>query len=228
MTGYMSIAKHIRAIFNNISCPNISDALDRLGIRGQVNGILPLWPRCPKVAGPVMTMKLTTETGGSTVIGTLEAIAASNPGDILVIDFDGRLDLNSWGGIATYTAQYHGLAGCVIDGATRDIDEMHARGFPVFGRGIVVTSVRGRTAFAGYNIPVKLGEVIVNPGDFIFADDNGVVAVPQDRLQEVIELAQYLSKREIEICQDIAKGIPAIEAHEKRRYDEWTVSSDTP
>ena len=223
----VSIDTHISAIFNNVSCPNISDALDRLGIKGQVNGILPLWQGCPKIAGPAMTIKLIAGSGKSTAIGTLEAIEASSTGDILVIDFDGRMDLNSWGGIATYTAQYHGLAGCIVNGATRDVDEIHMRGFPVFARGIVVTSVRDRTALAGYNIPVKLGDVAVNPGDFAFADDNGVVVVPQNRLDEVIELAQSLNKREIDICQDIASGVPAIEAHEKRSYDEWTVRQDT-
>jgi regulator of RNase E activity RraA len=219
-----TMVQHIGAIFKNISCTNVSDALDRLKIQGQVDGILPLWSGCPKIAGSAMTIKLAAGTGKSTAIGTLEVIEASKAGDVLVIDFDGRVDLNSWGGIATYTAQYHGLVGCIINGATRDIDEIRMRGFPIFGRGIVVTSVRGRTSLAGYNMPVKLGEVVVNPRDFIFADENGVVVIPNKRLKEVIEIAQYINKKEMEICQDIARGVPAIEAHEKRSYDQWTVT----
>ena len=69
--------RQVLATFQELSTCNISDALDRLGIGGQVTGILPLWKGCPKIAGPAMTMKLSTEATYSTVIGTLEAIQAS-------------------------------------------------------------------------------------------------------------------------------------------------------
>ena len=112
VSGRRPVADHLSAVFKNISCCSLSDALDRLGLVGQVHGILPVWPGCPKCAGPAMTLKLSSEPGDSVATGTIDAIEACRPGDVLVLDFDGRVDLNSWGGITTYAAMYHGLAGC--------------------------------------------------------------------------------------------------------------------
>ncbi len=208
--------------FRDLATPNVSDALDRLGIKGQVNGILPLWHGCPKIVGPAKTIKLSTEGDYSTAIGTLEAIEAGNKGDILVIDNGGLTTVNSFGGIASFSARHLGFAGCIIDGATRDVDEMAQLEFPVYARGRVVTSVRGRTAFIGHSIPVMIGDVCVEPGDMIFADDNGVVIIPNTQVEEVAYLAQSISQREQEICKDIAQGISPAEAHQKRQYDDWT------
>ena len=179
----------VLAAFQDLSTCNISDALDRMGLVGQVTGVLPLWHGCPKIAGPAMTMKLSPEARYSTVMGTLEAIQESRAGEVLVIDNGGRADSNSFGGIATFSAKHYNMQGCVIDGATRDVDEMAALHFPVFGKGVVNTSVRGRIGFDGYGIPVKLGGVEVRPwrdgaGHFVRpttlrkrhgADQNGVV-----------------------------------------------------
>src|SRR5919198_4064268 len=107
-----------------LSTSNVSDALDRLQLRGAPHGILPLWPGCPKIVGRAMTMKLVPEGSASPVLGTLEAIVAAEPGDVLVIDQGGRMDVNSFGGVATFTAVKFGLVGAVIDGVTRDVDEM--------------------------------------------------------------------------------------------------------
>ena len=148
-------SRQVLAAFQNLSTCNLSDALDRLGMGGQVTGILPLWQGCPKIAGPAMTMKLSLEATYSTVIGTLEAVQASRSGDVLVIDNGGREGINSFGGIAAFSARHYAMQGCVIDGATRDVDGMAALHFPVYGKGVVNTSVRGRIGFEGYSIPVN-------------------------------------------------------------------------
>ena len=83
--------------FSDLATPNVSDALDRLGIKGQVNGILPLWNGCPKIVGPAKTIKLSTEGDYSTAIGTLAAIETGHKGDILVIDNQGLTAVNSFG-----------------------------------------------------------------------------------------------------------------------------------
>ena len=89
-----------------LSTPNVSDALDRLGVEGAPRGILPLWPGSQKLAGRALTMKLVPvdQATASPVLGTLEAILAGQPGDVLVIDQGGRVDVNSLGGVATFTA----------------------------------------------------------------------------------------------------------------------------
>jgi len=212
----------IVSAFKDLATPNVSDALDRLEIKGQVHGILPLWPGCPKIVGPAKTIMLAVEGEYSTAIGTLEAIESGKKGDILVIDNGGRTTINSFGGIASFSAQHLGFAGCVIDGVTRDVDEMLQLGFPVYARGKVVTSVRGRTAFVDHSLPVMLGDVRVKPGDIVFADDNGVVVIPRAKVEELARFAQSVNRREQEICKDIAQGTSPVEAHQKRQYDDWT------
>ena len=115
-----------------LSTTNLSDALDRLRLIGAPHGVLPLWSGCPKIAGPAMTIKLVPDGPDSPVNGTLQAILEADPGDVLVIDHGGRMEVNSFGGIAAFTAARRGLAGAVIDGVTRDVDEMKPLGFAVY------------------------------------------------------------------------------------------------
>ena len=208
------------AAFQDLNTCNVSDALDSLGARGQVAGILPLWRGCPKIAGQVMPMKLSLQATYSTVVGTLEAIEAANPGDILVIDNGGRGDSNSFGGIAAFSASHRGLRGCVIDGGTRDVDEMDALHFPVYGKGTINTSVRGRIGFEGYGLPMELGGVTVRPGDYLFADVNGIVVVSAEVVTDALSRAGRLAEMERRIKRDIAAGTRPVTAHRRHRYEE--------
>lgn len=205
-----------------LSTSNVSDALDQLGLKGAPHGILPLWPACQKIVGRAMTLKLVPQGSASPVLGTLEAITAGQPGDVLVIDQGGRTDVNSFGGIAMFTAVRQGLVGAVIDGVTRDVDELKAMGFPVYARGIIQQSIRNRCALGGHSIEVQLGGVSVHPGDLIMADDNGVVVVPQDRVAEALKIAQECAETEERIKGWIAQGVNPVEAHQRVRYDRMT------
>lgn len=205
-----------------LSTTNVSDALDRLQLRGAPHSILPLWPGCPKLVGRATTMKLVPQGSASPVLGTLEAIVAAQPGNVLVIDHAGRLDVNSWGGIATFTAVRYGLVGVVIDGVTRDVDEMKALGFPAYARGIIQQSIRNRCAFAGHSIEVELGGVPVRPGDLVMGDDNGIVIVPEPRAAEVLGIAQECAETEERVKDWIAQGVHPVEAHERVAYDRLT------
>lgn len=212
--------------FKQLSTPNVSDALDRLGIDGAPHGIGPLWEACDKIVGPAATMKLVAVGEGlkepSAAMGSLEAVKAADKGDVLVIDHGGRLDVNSYGGIVGFTTQHFGLAGCVIDGVTRDIDEYKELGLSVYGRGIIQQSIRNRCDFAGYSIDVELGGVKVRPGDFIMADDNGVLVIPADRAEEVLEIAERCKATEEQIIDEIRNGAEPVAAHEKVSYDQMT------
>ena len=207
-----------------LSTPNVSDALDRLGIQGAPLGILPLWPGTPKLVGRALTMQLVPLEQGSAspVLGTLEAIMAGQPGDVLVIDHGGRKDVNSLGGVATFTAARQGLIGSVIDGVTRDVDDMQAMGFGVYGKGVIQQSIRNRCAFAGHSLPVQLSGVTVSPGDLIVADENGMVVVPGNQTQEVLEIAQGFAEIEERVKDAIASGVDPIKAHEQVNYDQMT------
>jgi 4-hydroxy-4-methyl-2-oxoglutarate aldolase len=208
-----------------LSTPNVSDALDRLQLQGAPHGIVPLWPGCPKIVGRAVTMQLVPMDGpvtASPVLGTLEAIRAGQPGGVLVIDQAGRTDVNSFGGVATFTAITYGLVGVVIDGVTRDVDEMHAQGFAAFGRGVIQQSIRNRCVFAGHSLPVQLAGVTVHPGDLIMGDDNGIVVVPHVQIEEALRVAQEFAAIEERVKDAISQGVHPVEAHERVNYDRMT------
>src|SRR4051812_41649204 len=107
----------------------LSDALDGLALRGATYGIRRIWP-CPKIVGRAMTVK-TGPAGRTTSTHHLAmpAIAAAEPGDVIVVDSGGRLDVSSWGDILSTAAKLRGLSGVVIDGACREVDGSEVVGF---------------------------------------------------------------------------------------------------
>lgn len=203
-----------------LSTPNVSDALDRLGIQGAPQGILALYPSA-KVVGPAATLKLVPAAPGkeSAVLGTLEAIKLGDPGAVLVIDCSENPKVNCYGGIAGSTTKHYGLVGCVADGVVRDIDEYKGYGLPVYGKGIVQQSIRGRSSCAGYGMDVTLSGVKVRPGDLIMADDSGTVVVPKERVKEVLEFAQRVKATEEKVIAAVRSGVDPILAHEQVNYD---------
>jgi regulator of RNase E activity RraA len=207
--------------FRNVSTPNVSDAMDRLGITGHPRGIVPTWGTCPRLVGTAATMKLVpvSVSTESPVIGTLKAIVSAMPGDVLVIDFGGNTAVNSMGGVAGATAAQYGLTGCVADGVVRDIDEYKLNNFPVFARGPIQSSIRNRCGFAGHGIDVELDGVRVRPGDLIVGDENGILVVPKERASEVLVIAQQLKGIEDGVIAAVRRGEDPIEAHLKVNYD---------
>ena len=207
--------------FLTLSVPNVADALDHLDIQAAPAGIGPLWPDAGKVVGRAATVRLVPadEAEMSPVRGTLEAIREAAQGSVLVIDHGGSTTVNSFGGVAAFTAARAGLAGCVIDGVTRDVDEMRAIHFPVYGRGVIQLSVRGRCACAELGTPVQLAGVVCRPGDVVFGDENGIVVVPESRAGEVLELAHAFLAAENRIKDAIAGGMDPIVAHDQYGYD---------
>ncbi len=210
--------------YRAVSVPNVSDALDRLGLPLGPRGIVPMWAGCRKLIGPAATLKLvpTSVSKESPVLGTLKAIVAAHAGDVLVIDFGSNMDVNTMGGVAGATAVHNGLAGCVSDGCVRDIEEYRAMDFPVYARGPIQSSIRNRCGYAGHGIPVELGGVKVNPGDLIFGDESGVLVIPKDEIEEALKIARTLKATEDSVIAAIRRGEDPIEAHEKVRYDQLT------
>jgi 4-hydroxy-4-methyl-2-oxoglutarate aldolase len=203
-----------------VSTPNLSDALDRLGIEGAPQKILAIYP-CAKIAGLAATLKIVPhgKAEESTVLGTLRAIVKGGAGSVLVIDASENPAVNCYGGVAGATSKHYGLVGCVCDGVVRDVDEYKGYGMPVYGKGIAQQSVRGRSSCAGYGIDVSLSGVRVRPGDYIVADDNGTIVIPAERIAEVIEFAQKVKATEERIIAQVRAGMDPVEAHEKVNYD---------
>jgi regulator of RNase E activity RraA len=186
----------------------LSDALDRLGLKGVVTGIGPLTgPR--KIAGRVVTVKLVPAEGRTSKqhLATT-AIEASGAGDVLVVEHRSREDCAGWGGILSRAAKVRGIEGTLVDGAVRDVDESREIGYPVFARAAAPTTARGRIVEEGWNVPVDIGGFEVHPGDFVIADGSGVVFVTNSRIEEVLLAAEEIAARERAMAEAVESGKP--------------------
>ena len=139
------LSNELRGRFEKLSTTNVSDALDALGYKGATYGIRPMMPNWGKCVGPAVTVKMTAagETKAKHHLG-VKAIEAAEQGDIIIIDNGGRIDTSCWGGILANGAKMKGISGVVIDGACRDLDDCVEIDFPVYARGTVVATARGR------------------------------------------------------------------------------------
>lgn len=188
----------------------VSDALDALGLDGVVAGIGPVWEGA-FVAGRAVTMRLAegpAPAGTPKVHLGAAAVEASGPDDVIVIDNGGRVGMGSWGGLLSAAASCRGVAGVVTDGACRDVDEARTLGFPVFARGVVPRTARGRVHEAAIGSAIRLGGSAVDPGDFVIADGSGVVVLAADRAAEVVAKAESIAGREARMQADLRAGLP--------------------
>ncbi len=190
----------------------LSDALDAAGLPPGQPGFPPLWG-WPTVVGFAATVQMEPWTPGpsSAHLGTT-AVASAGPTNVMVLANDGRTDVSCWGGLLSLGASLRGVRGVIADGACRDIGEARELGFPVYARGRIPVTARGRVQQRSAGEPVCLGEVTVNPGDIVLADETGVVAVPRAHAEGVLEAATAIADREKAIAEDLRRGIPLPDA----------------
>ncbi len=209
-----------RARLEKLSSTNIADALDTYGLKGATYGIRPIWEGAGKIVGEAVTVKLTAAglTKGKNHLG-VKAIDAAKAGDVIVVDNGGRLDTSCWGGILANGAKMKGVNGVVIDGACRDVDDYVDIEFPVYSRGSVVATARGRIMEEATNIMIQFAGVQVRPGDIVFGDRSGVVIIPQEKLEEVVAKAEELFEKEEAMIAEIRTGRPMLEVDNKYSYE---------
>lgn len=193
----------------------LSDALDRLGIDGQVLGIAPV-ARTMRFAGRAYTVQMLPVglTGGS--VG--DYIDEVQPGEVVVIDNDGRLDATVWGDILTWVASRRGIAATVIDGVCRDSDRCVELNYPVFARGCTMRTGKDRVTAHAYNVPVQVAGVRVCPGDWLAGDADGVVCIPSANVSDLLLIAEEIEEKEALIRVKIDEGVRLDEARRQLGY----------
>jgi 4-hydroxy-4-methyl-2-oxoglutarate aldolase len=198
----------------------VSDALDSLNLKGATWGVCPQW-QCPRIVGRAVTMKI--KPAGfeqpKQHLGTAP-VEAAQAGDIIVIDNGGKLEFSCWGGLLALSAKLKGVSGVVIDGASRDIDEARELEFPVFARGAVPMTARGRVVQESYNQEIQFAGVQCRPGDLVIADGSGVVIVPKEKEADVVTAAEAIYAKEQEMAAGIRKGYSGLEMLEKLGYEQ--------
>ena len=198
----------------------VSDALDSLNLKGATWGVRPQW-QCPRIVGRAVTMKI--KPAGMEQpkqhLGTAP-IEAAHPGDIIVVDNGGRLEFSCWGGLLALSAKLKGVSGVVSDGASRDIDEARELGFPVYARGAVPMTARGRVMQESFNQEIQFAGVQCHPGDLVIADGSGVVIIPKQKEEEVVAAAETIYQKEQEMAAGIRKGHSGLEMLQKLGYEQ--------
>jgi regulator of RNase E activity RraA len=198
----MPLTDQERADFVTLASGQISDAMEMLGLRRSiVTGLMMLAAPGAKVVGTAVTVRQVpknADEGREAKLTRHQEVTrkVAGKGDVVVIDNGGRLDVATWGEFHCYACKQNGVAGAVIDGATRDGADVRASGLPTFVRGLSPVKSQWDLKTAAINEPVMLGPVQVNPGDIIFADETAVVVIPV--AQKAIVLAKANEIREFE------------------------------
>jgi 4-hydroxy-4-methyl-2-oxoglutarate aldolase len=135
--------------------------------------------------GPAVTVQIEEPDAVMPIL----AMELAQPGDVIVVAVRGRMDRSTWGAAMTREARERSLAGAVIDGAVNDAPGILGRDFPVFCRGIT-PAFEWRNIPGSINVPVVCGGVVVRPGDLMIGSADGVVVIPADRLDAMIEIYQ--------------------------------------
>ncbi|ALF90401.1 MULTISPECIES: RraA family protein [Ralstonia solanacearum species complex] len=156
-----------------------------------------LQPYYKPVATTMAGTAVTARSRGGDNLTYLRALEFCRPGDVLIIDAGGDLQNAVVGGILTYYAARIGVAGVVIDGAVRDVAELRERAFPVYARGV---THRGpyKDGPGEINVPVSVGGMVVNPGDVVVGDQDGLLAIPPEDVPLLIDKARAVLATEAE------------------------------
>jgi len=198
----MPLTDDERADLEAMSSGQISDAMEALNLRRSVvTGFMMLAAPGSKVVGTAVTVRQVPKSANEEREARLTrhqevSRKVAGKGDVVVVDNGGRLDVASWGEFHCYACKENGVVGAVVDGATRDGPEIRVSGFPTFVRGLTPVKSQWDLKTASINQPVMLGQVEVNPGDIIFADETGILVIPEAKKAMVVAKANEIRRLE--------------------------------
>ena len=190
----------IVAALQRTTVASVSDAIDDvIGQRGFMRtDMRPLFKT--KIVGRAATVQLKPALRpGDGINYGLKALDEAAPGSVMVYVLEDGLEIAGIGELMATTAQVRGLAGAVIDGGARDVDEITRMGFPVFCRSISPASIIGRHISVAAQVPVMCAGILVRPGDYIVGDMDGVVVIACEHAQKVAHLALEFDAKEIKM-----------------------------
>jgi regulator of RNase E activity RraA len=187
----------------------VSDALDKLKLPSAVSGIH-RFSTDRRISGRVVTVRLEKDDGRQVASRHLctTAIESAQAGDVIVIEQRTGIDAASWGGNLALGAKLRGIAGVIIDGPGRDMDEARQYDFPVFARDHTARTARGRIVETGTNVPITVGDVTVSPGDYVVADGSAVTFIPAAEIERVLAAAEAVVAKERAMVIALREGTP--------------------
>ena len=192
----------------------VSDALDKLRVNGAVGGLQQLATQ-RRIAGRVTTVKLVAvaEVQAAASLATTvprhlcaTAIEASGPDSVIVVEQRTGIEAGSWGGLLTLGAKLRQVAGVIAEGLVRDIDEARQHDFAVFARGLTARTARGRVAELATHVDIMVGEITVHDGDYVIADNSGVIFIAASQIDEVLDVAEQIVAKEAAMAKSLLSG----------------------
>ncbi len=209
-------------ITQNLYVAAVCDILDELGFRHQAmhQRLRPLLPdirNCGFIgrARTFRWMETDYIVEGNPYGLEIEAMDSLKVGDIVVHSTDFSGTNAPWGELMSTISKRKGVAGCVCDSQIRDCVRIIEMGFPVYYTGIRPLDSKGRAIVINYDVPVRCGEVFVNPGDIVFADFDGIVVVPKEVEDEVFQKAKEKVNKENLSRKELLAGKSLREVYDK-------------
>ena len=197
--------------FSKVSTCNISDAFHKQGV---MFGILPQsLAHKQKMVGRALTV----QTANGDWAKPVEAIDRAKKGDVIVVDVGGA-PVAVWGELASHSAVQMGVAGLVVDGAVRDIDDIREMGFPAFSRTVAPCAGEPK-GYGGIGIEVTVGGQKVRTGDWIVGDESGVIVIPKEMAVEVANRAIDVHERENRTREEILRGSTLSKTNELCKWE---------
>jgi regulator of RNase E activity RraA len=189
---------HLVDQFRYTSPPALADAMYRSGCMRDIKAV---YSPVKRVVGTAVTVK--APTGDSLMVR--KALEIAHPGDVIVVDARGDTTRALWGGNRSLLAVSKSVIALVIDGAIRDVEEAKLAGFPIFARG-VQPMASASVGPGEVNFPIACGGVVVNPGDIIVADEEGIAVIRPDDAEIVLEQIEHVVNRDAAWVSAIHEG----------------------
>lgn len=203
----------------------VSDALDFLRLPGATFGLRPLW-QCPKIVGRASTVQLGSKKDDKPTAHLITPVVdAIDADDRILVIAGGPEGISCWGDILANAASAKRIRGTIIDGCSRDIDGSASIGYPVYGKGVTMISARNRIVQIDSAKPVRMAGVTVSEGDYVIADQCGTVFVPQARIDEVLELAERISRRQLGMVAAVRAGRSVADVMHDKEFEAIAVEA---
>ncbi|HET7603534.1 MAG TPA: RraA family protein [Gemmatimonadales bacterium] len=188
---------------------DLSDAMNRAYTMA---GLHPAYLPLGRIAGPAVTVSL--PVGGINMLKM--AMELTQAGDVLVVDVRGDTSAAMWGGNVSLGMRSRGVRGVIVDGAIRDVSQLRELGFPAWSRGVAAPAQNSSSPRGEINVPIACGGVVVNPGDIVVADEDGIVVVAPSAADEVLDKAKKVAAKLASWEPELSQGrIPDIDTIRK-------------
>jgi regulator of RNase E activity RraA len=215
---FKSDAERFTLIREKLYTAVVSDMLDSVGFRHQAmrHDIRPVDPDFV-VVGRARTAYWIEEykVRDNPYLNEISLIDSLKPGEVSVHSTDLSWNIAPWGELLSTASKMRGSTGAIVDACTRDVKKIIQMGFPVFTRGIKPLDSQGRGYLEAYDIPIRCGDVTVRPGEIVFGDIDGIVAIPREVEDEVLSRAAEKVTGENNTRRELLQGKLLMDVYKK-------------